>query len=84
MDRTWVTVHIRFRGAGSWPGKYTFVKSFGSCGVLGFFNAGALRLPHLLPKSQLHREDLEQNRVTQREGYYIYSYIFTIIPLESI
>lgn len=60
LNSTWVTVHIRFRGAGCWPGKYTFGESFGSCGVLGLLNAGALRLPHLLPKSQLHREDLEQ------------------------
>lgn len=57
---TWIAVDVHFRGAGRRPGKDALVQRFGSCGVLGLFNAGALCLPHLLPKSQLHREDLEQ------------------------
>jgi len=56
---TWVAVDVHFRGAGRWPGKDTLVQRFGGCGVLGLFNAGALSLPHLLPKSQLHCEDLK-------------------------
>lgn len=57
---TWVAVDVHFRGAGCWPGKDALGQCFGGCGVLGLFNAGAFRLPHLLPKSQLHCEDLEQ------------------------
>lgn len=57
---TWVTVDVNFRGAGRRPGEHALVQRFGSCGVLGLFDAGAFCLPHLLPESQLHCEDLEQ------------------------
>lgn len=57
---TWVTVDVDFGGARCWPGEYAFVQGFGSCGVLGLFNAGAFCLPHLLPESQLHGENLPE------------------------
>lgn len=47
----WVAVDVHFRGAGRRPGKDALVQCFGGCGVLGLFNAGALSLPQLLPKS---------------------------------
>lgn len=57
---TWVTVDVNFGGAGRRPGEHALIQGFGSCGVLGLFNAGAFCLPHLLPESQLHGEDLEE------------------------
>lgn len=66
MCATWVTVDVDFGGTGCWPGEHALVQGFGSCGVLGLFNAGAFCLPHLLPESQLHGEDLQGRRP---EGY---------------
>lgn len=59
-DFTWIAIDVHLRWAGHRPGKDTLIQSFGGCGMLGLFNAGALGLPDLLPKSQLHCEDLQQ------------------------
>lgn len=62
---TWVAVDVHFRRAGGWSGKDALLQRFGGCGVLGLFNAGTFCLPYLLPKCQLHGEDLQQRSGTR-------------------
>lgn len=62
---TWVAVVVAVVLGGAWrgPGQAALQEGLGCRAVLRLLDAGALRLPRLLPQAQLHREDLQR-----REG----------------